>query len=274
VHTYEELTNSFRDVSSKCHSLISDGGKEITKLLSSSNRTLKVSKGAPAWKAYVDYIGDIVIDGLVECIIASVHRLTSQVRTLSMCNIAWMFVCTAEDSCLSSHFTVMSFALLVQSADMFINCCCDCFCCTDRPCSLLTCSLASTLTTCAALTVLGIIKACQNLGLEACCILLLTRGLADNYALLVQVDPENMAKHEIAPLLEIQLELIVPDIVWIPELGSGGAPGVRDMFSKWFKSFLEIATLIKRLDTGEGQLPLAYILKQALQAVPMLCSLL
>ncbi|KAL0038617.1 hypothetical protein WJX79_000048 [Trebouxia sp. C0005] len=144
VHTYEELTNSFRDVSSKCHSLISDGGKEITKLLSSSNRTLKVSKGAPAWKAYVDYIGDIVIDGLVECIIASVHRLTSQ------------------------------------------------------------------------------------------------------------VDPENMAKHEIAPLLEIQLELIVPDIVWIPELGSGGAPGVRDMFSKWFKSFLEIATLIKRLDTGEG----------------------
>ena len=78
VHTYEELTNSFRDVSSKCHSLISDGGKEITKLLSSSNRTLKVSKGAPAWKAYVDYIGDIVIDGLVECIIASVHRLTSQ----------------------------------------------------------------------------------------------------------------------------------------------------------------------------------------------------
>ncbi|DBB00313.1 TPA: Dynein beta chain, flagellar outer arm [Trebouxia sp. C0004] len=144
VHTYEELTNSFRDVSSKCHSLISDGGKEITKLLSSSNRTLKVSKGAPAWKAYVDYIGDVVIDGLVECIIASVHRLTSQ------------------------------------------------------------------------------------------------------------VDPENMAKHEIAPLLEIQLELIVPDIVWVPELGSGGAPGVRDMFSKWFKSFLEIATLIKRLDTGEG----------------------
>lgn len=90
VHTYEELTNSFRDVSSKCHSLISDGGKEITKLLSSSNRTLKVSKGAPAWKAYVDYIGDIVIDGLVECIIASVCRLTSQVGSniplLSSCS--------------------------------------------------------------------------------------------------------------------------------------------------------------------------------------------
>lgn len=84
VHSFEELTNAFRDVSSKCHSLISDGGKEITKLLSSSNRTLKVSKGAPAWKAYVDYIGDIVIDGLVECIIASVHRLTSQASHCSI----------------------------------------------------------------------------------------------------------------------------------------------------------------------------------------------
>ena len=68
----------------------------------------------------------------------------------------------------------------------------------------------------------------------------------------MQIDPENMAKHEIAPMLEIQLELVVPDIVWIPELGSGSAPGVRDMFNKMFKSFLEIATLIKRLDTGEG----------------------
>lgn len=68
----------------------------------------------------------------------------------------------------------------------------------------------------------------------------------------MQIDPENMAKHEIAPMLEIQLELVVPDIVWIPELGSGAAPGVRDMFNKMFKSFLEIATLIKRLDTGEG----------------------
>lgn len=70
---------------------------------------------------------------------------------------------------------------------------------------------------------------------------------------MLQVDPENMAKHEIAPLLEIQLELVVPEIVWIPELGSGSGPGVRDMFNRWFKSFLEIATLMKRLDTGEGQ---------------------
>ena len=92
--------------------------------------------------------------------------------------------------------------------------------------------------------------------------LMLTPHTTDGWTSLVQVDPENMAKHEIAPLLEIQLELIVPDIVWIPELSTGGPPGVRDMFSKWFKSFLEIATLIKRLDTGEGQWHMLLLLLQ------------
>lgn len=194
VHTYEELTNSFRDVSSKCHNLISDGGKEITKLLSSSNRTLKVSKGAPAWKAYVDYIGDIVIDGLVECIIASVHRLTAQA---------------------SPKHSAMH--LLCQSVISSTLC--------ERLPVGSTVAIATTLHAYEALEAVG----------------------------MLQVDPENMAKHEIAPLLEIQLELVVPEIVWIPELGSGSGPGVRDMFNMWFKSFLEIATLMKRLDTGEGQ---------------------
>eukprot|EP00891_Asterochloris_glomerata_P002883 jgi/Astpho2/2883/Aster-01037 len=145
VYSYEELRTSVREVISTRHSAINDGGKEVAKLLSNSNRTLKVSKGAPAWKAYVDYIGDILMDGLSQCIIASVQRLYSQ------------------------------------------------------------------------------------------------------------IEPESMAKHEVAPLLEVQLELVVPDIVWLPELSSdASARGVRDMLNTWLKSFLDIATLIKRLDTGEG----------------------
>ena len=70
----------------------------------------------------------------------------------------------------------------------------------------------------------------------------------------MQIEPESMAKHEVAPLLEVQLELVVPDIVWLPELSSdASARGVRDMLNTWLKSFLDIATLIKRLDTGEGE---------------------
>jgi hypothetical protein len=70
-----------------------------------------------------------------------------------------------------------------------------------------------------------------------------------------QIDPELIAKLETTPLLEVQLELIAPDIVWKPDLeDSAGSTGVRDMFKNWIMSFLEIATLVKRLDIGEGKL--------------------
>jgi dynein heavy chain len=53
-------------------------GKEITKLLSSSNRVLKVSKGVATWKKYVDYFSDIVIDGFSNAIIATIRYLLNQ----------------------------------------------------------------------------------------------------------------------------------------------------------------------------------------------------
>ena len=54
-------------------------------------------------------------------------------------------------------------------------------------------------------------------------------------------------------MLEIQLELVAPEIVWKPELGEGSVkPGVRDLVKKWLQSFLEIGQLMKRLDVGEG----------------------
>ena len=62
-----------------------------------------------------------------------------------------------------------------------------------------------------------------------------------------------LSKSDSAPLLEVQLELLAPDIVWKPELGEGGtSKGVRDMIRKWLMSFLEVGQLMKRLDVGEG----------------------
>ena len=54
-------------------------GKEITKLLSSSNRVLKVSKGVASWKKYVEYFQDIVIEGLSTGIINTVRYLINQI---------------------------------------------------------------------------------------------------------------------------------------------------------------------------------------------------
>lgn len=48
----------------------------------------------------------------------------------------------------------------------------------------------------------------------------------------MQIDPRIMSKNEIppAPLLEIQLELVAPDIVWKPELGEGSEKKVGFFF--------------------------------------------
>ena len=58
---------------------VADGGKEIHKLLLRSNSELKVSKGAPQWKAYVEFVNDLVIDGLAQLVGASLELLSQQV---------------------------------------------------------------------------------------------------------------------------------------------------------------------------------------------------
>ena len=54
-------------------SKIKDGGKTIHKLLKGSNKILKVSQGLPDWKAYVDFVNNIVVDGLAKVVIASLN---------------------------------------------------------------------------------------------------------------------------------------------------------------------------------------------------------
>lgn len=145
TYTFEELNDSFNQLIQQRHSEMRDGGKEITKLLSSSNRVLKVSKGVVAWKKYVDYFSDVIIDGFSNAIIHTIRYLLNQ------------------------------------------------------------------------------------------------------------LDPEVLARTEAAPLLEIQLELVANEIVWKPELTEGRvSKSVRDVISKWLRSFSEIGNLMKRLDIGEG----------------------
>ena len=59
-------------------SKIKDGGKAIHKLLKESNKILKVSQGLPDWKAYVDFVNNIVVDGLAKVVIASLNFVVEQ----------------------------------------------------------------------------------------------------------------------------------------------------------------------------------------------------
>eukprot|EP00959_Pyramimonas_sp_CCMP1952_P348553 7301695-Pyramimonas_sp.AAC.2 len=137
TYAADEFKSSLGNLMETRYNDIADGGLEITKLLSLTNKTLKVSKGAPAWKAYVEFVNDIVIDGFSSAILSSVKYLSSQ------------------------------------------------------------------------------------------------------------IDPDQMAKHETAPLLEIVLELEAPDIVWVPDVACSQTdkPGIRDLFNSWITSFVNIGNL-------------------------------
>eukprot|EP00931_Biecheleriopsis_adriatica_P036383 TRINITY_DN2095_c0_g1_i5.p1 TRINITY_DN2095_c0_g1~~TRINITY_DN2095_c0_g1_i5.p1 ORF type:complete len:4649 (-),score=1173.32 TRINITY_DN2095_c0_g1_i5:61-14007(-) len=52
-----------------------DGGKEIHKFVKDSSEALKVSKVATNWKAYVDFVNNIVIEGFVSSIAVSLQNL-------------------------------------------------------------------------------------------------------------------------------------------------------------------------------------------------------
>jgi dynein heavy chain, axonemal len=82
--TFQELRDEFDRSISARHSAMSDNGKAIGKNVSSSYRTLVVRPEPSDWKAYTDYVSNIVIDGFGVGIMTSVQYLTKQ---LQACNI-------------------------------------------------------------------------------------------------------------------------------------------------------------------------------------------
>lgn len=84
----------------------------------------------------------------------------------------------------------------------------------------------------------------------ACMALVLPSHL---HSCLMQISMESIARNDLAPLLEVQLELAGPTVVWSPEVTDAAATSVRGMLLSWVKSYFEIGTLMKRLDSGEGE---------------------
>ena len=50
---------------------IKDGGKAIHKLVKASNKAVKISQSSPDWKSYIDFVNDVVVDGLAQATICS-----------------------------------------------------------------------------------------------------------------------------------------------------------------------------------------------------------
>jgi len=58
---------------------MTEGSKQIHKMLKDSNKTLKISAGHPEWRAYVDYVNNVVVHGLVKVVRVSLDWLDQQI---------------------------------------------------------------------------------------------------------------------------------------------------------------------------------------------------
>lgn len=51
----------------------------------------------------------------------------------------------------------------------------------------------------------------------------------------------HLCRSDAGPLLEVELELVTPDMVWKPELGGSEKGTVQGLVERWLTSFLEVS---------------------------------
>ena len=54
--------------------------QEIHNMLKENNKVLKCSNASPDWRGYVDFVNNVVVDGMSRVICASLEYLLDQVR--------------------------------------------------------------------------------------------------------------------------------------------------------------------------------------------------
>ena len=74
----EENEQALRQGMKARYVIIGGGGKEIHKILKSMNKKLNISPGLPDWKAYCDFINNVIISGLAEVVETSLNYLNQQ----------------------------------------------------------------------------------------------------------------------------------------------------------------------------------------------------
>ena len=74
-----EALDVFKSHLQSRYSVITTGGKEIHVLLKKTNKALKVSKGAVDWKAYVDFINNIAVEGICDVVNISLKSLHAEI---------------------------------------------------------------------------------------------------------------------------------------------------------------------------------------------------
>lgn len=78
---FERTAQSFKATK---YTAIKDFGKKIHQLLKETNKVLRVSNASTNWRAYLEFVNTIVIDGLSSCITTSLQFLLKQIDSKSI----------------------------------------------------------------------------------------------------------------------------------------------------------------------------------------------
>src|SRR5690606_19435600 len=74
----EEFEREHKNLIKERYAEIKDGGKQIQGLLKDTNRILRVSNASNDWRAYVDFVNNVVVEGLAKVVQVSLEYLLNQ----------------------------------------------------------------------------------------------------------------------------------------------------------------------------------------------------
>ena len=75
----DELERMVKAIRTSAYAEIKESGKSIHNLLKESNKVLRVSNASANWRSYVDFVNNVVIDGLSTSITTSLEFLLNQI---------------------------------------------------------------------------------------------------------------------------------------------------------------------------------------------------
>jgi dynein heavy chain len=80
----DEFEREHKAVIKERYAEVKDGGKAIHHMVKETNKVLRASNASPDWRAYVDFVNNVVVDGLAKIVYTSLDFLFEQIDSDSI----------------------------------------------------------------------------------------------------------------------------------------------------------------------------------------------
>ena len=80
----DEFEREHKAVIKERYAEVKEGGKAIHHMVKETNKVLRASNASPDWRAYVDFVNNVVVDGLAKIVYTSLDFLFEQIDSDSI----------------------------------------------------------------------------------------------------------------------------------------------------------------------------------------------